>query len=33
LGVWMAFPASDVLSTLVTAYFLQKEIKNNLKES
>ncbi|MGB1371222.1 MAG: MATE family efflux transporter [Flavobacteriaceae bacterium] len=33
LGVWMAFPASDVLSTLVTAYFLQKEIKNNLRES
>ena len=33
LGVWMAFPASDMLSTLVTAYFLQKEIKNNLKES
>lgn len=33
LGVWMAFPASDVLSTLVTAYLLQKEIKNNLKES
>ena len=33
LGVWMAFPASDVLSTLVTAYFLQKEIKNNLKEA
>ena len=33
LGVWMAFPASDVLSTLVTACFLQKEIKNNLKES
>jgi len=33
LGVWMAFPASDVLSTLITAYFLRKEIKFNLKES
>ena len=33
LGVWMAFPASDVLSTLVTAYFLRKEMKQNLKES
>ena len=33
LGVWMAFPASDVLSTIVTAYFLRKEMKQNLKES
>ena len=33
LGVWMAFPASDILSTLVTAYFLRKEMKQNLKES
>ena len=33
LGVWMAFPVSDVLSTLMTAYFLRKEIKQNLKAS
>ena len=31
LGVWMAFPISDVLSTLVTAYFLHREVKLNLK--
>lgn len=31
LGVWMAFPISDVLSTLVTAYFLRREMKLNLK--
>lgn len=31
LGVWMAFPIADVLSTLVTAYFLNREIKNTLK--
>lgn len=30
LGVWMAFPISDVLSTLVTAYFLHREVKLNL---
>ena len=33
LGIWMAFPVSDVLSTLMTAYFLRKEIKQNLKAS
>ncbi len=33
LGVWMAFPASDVLSTIVTGYFLRKELKHNLKQS
>tara|TARA_R110002049_G_scaffold114927_1_gene266646 strand:- start:59567 stop:60937 length:1371 start_codon:yes stop_codon:yes gene_type:complete len=31
LGVWVSFPISDVLATLVTAYFLNKEIINNLK--
>ena len=31
IGVWMAFPISDVLSTLVTAYFLHREVKLNLK--
>lgn len=30
LGVWMSFPISDVLSTIVTAYFLNKEVKTNL---
>lgn len=30
LGVWMSFPISDVLSTIVTAYFLNKEIKKDL---
>ncbi|MBT8273086.1 MAG: MATE family efflux transporter, partial [Bacteroidia bacterium] len=30
LGVWMAFPVSDLLSTIVTAYFLNKEVTLNL---
>ena len=30
LGVWMSFPISDVLATIVTAYFLNREIKRNL---
>ncbi|MBD0831378.1 MATE family efflux transporter [Aestuariibaculum sediminum] len=30
LGVWMSFPISDVLSTLVTGYFLNREIKRDL---
>jgi MATE family, multidrug efflux pump len=30
IGVWMAFPISDVLSTIVTAYFLDREVKLNL---
>lgn len=30
VGVWMAFPVSDVLSTIVTAYFLNREVKLNL---
>ncbi|EDP70957.1 MATE efflux family protein [Flavobacteriales bacterium ALC-1] len=30
LGVWMAFPISDVLATIVTAYFLHREVKLNL---
>ncbi len=30
LGVWMAFPIADVLSTIVTGYYLRKEIKNQL---
>lgn len=30
LGVWMAFPISDVLATILTAYFLHREVKLNL---
>ncbi|MBJ7879740.1 MATE family efflux transporter [Gelidibacter salicanalis] len=30
LGVWISFPISDVLATIVTAYFLNREIKKNL---
>ncbi|MFC0603336.1 MATE family efflux transporter [Winogradskyella pulchriflava] len=30
LGVWMAFPISDILATIVTAYFLYREVKLNL---
>lgn len=29
-GVWIAFPISDVLSTTITYYFLNKEIKTEL---
>ena len=27
IGVWLAFPVSDVLATLITGYFLRREIK------
>ncbi len=30
LGVWVSFPISDVLSTIVTAYFLNREVRLNL---
>ncbi|WP_178986303.1 MATE family efflux transporter [Winogradskyella helgolandensis] len=30
LGIWMSFPISDVLSTIVTAYFLYREVKLSL---
>ena len=30
-GVWIAFPIADFLSTVVTGYFLNKEVKNTLK--
>ena len=30
LGVWMAFPVSDVLTTLVTAFILYREVKTKL---
>ncbi|GAA4280112.1 MATE family efflux transporter [Gaetbulibacter aestuarii] len=32
LGVWVAFPISDTLSTIVTAWFLYREINKNLNE-
>ena len=31
LGVWVAFPVADLLSTILTGYFLRKELKQNLK--
>ncbi|MDR9457575.1 MAG: MATE family efflux transporter [Salegentibacter sp.] len=31
LGVWISFPLADVLSTIVTGYFLHREVKLNLK--
>jgi len=30
LGVWISFPIADTLSTLVTGYFLRKEVKREL---
>lgn len=30
LGVWMSFPIADVLSTVVTAYFLDREVRLKL---
>ncbi|PCJ97599.1 MAG: MATE family efflux transporter [Flavobacteriaceae bacterium] len=30
LGVWISFPIADVLATLVTGYFLRKEVRSNL---
>lgn len=30
LGVWISFPISDLLATLVTGYYLNKEIKSTL---
>ena len=29
-GVWMSFPISDILATIVTVYFLHREVKLNL---
>src|SRR5690606_21220181 len=31
IGVWISFPVADVLSTIVTAYFLNREIRLRLK--
>jgi putative MATE family efflux protein len=33
LGIWLSFPISDVLSTIVTVYFLRREVKLNLDKS
>jgi len=30
LGIWMSFPISDILSTIVTYYFLRREVKLKL---
>ena len=32
-GVWVAFPISDILSTLLTGIFLKKEMTEELKEA
>ena len=32
LGVWISFPAADILSTIFTGYFLNREIRKTLKE-
>ena len=29
-GVWVAFPIADILATILTGYFLKKEMKNKL---
>ena len=31
-GVWIAFPIADVLSTIVTGYYLNREVRKTLKE-
>ncbi|MEX0997288.1 MAG: MATE family efflux transporter [Flavobacteriaceae bacterium] len=31
LGVWISFPIADILSTIVTAYYLNREVRLNLK--
>src|SRR5690554_479627 len=31
IGVWVSFPLADLLATIVTGYFLNREIKNTLK--
>jgi Na+-driven multidrug efflux pump len=33
LGVWISFPLADLASTLVTGYFLNREIKNTLVQT
>ena len=31
IGVWISFPIADLLSTVVTAYFLNREMRLKLK--
>ena len=31
-GIWVAFPISDILSTLVTAFFLRREVNLKLNQ-
>ncbi|MBT8280805.1 MAG: MATE family efflux transporter [Muriicola sp.] len=31
LGVWISFPIADILSTIVTGYFLRREVKTSLR--
>ena len=33
LGIWMSFPIADVLATVVTAYFLYREVKLKLEKA
>ncbi|WP_127846064.1 MATE family efflux transporter [Psychroflexus aestuariivivens] len=33
LGVWISFPLADLISTIVTGFFLNREIRLNLKPS
>jgi putative MATE family efflux protein len=33
MGIWLAFPVSDLLATLVTVYFLRREVKLNLRSN
>jgi putative MATE family efflux protein len=33
IGVWISFPLADVLSTILTGFFLNREIRANLKPS
>lgn len=33
LGIWMSFPIADVLATIVTGYFLHREVKLKLGKS
>jgi len=30
-GVWISFPLADVISTIVTGFFLNREIRHHLK--
>lgn len=32
-GIWLAFPVADTLATIVTAYFLRRELQKTLKTS